>query len=168
MTVCEPTIRLLALVADIGVDDFGSAARNSDRIAAVDVGDGGEIGAGDQNRHADQRQPGRVGDFAGNRTLLIVCGVAPHEQDYPVVRNPMGDVGSLEDGRDYRIDVAAGDVRRNALRYVDVVVVEEGVAALRFDAFQHLRQRRIVEVEPYFLRIILRGGLCGESCYCCN
>jgi hypothetical protein len=80
----------------------------------------------------------------------------------------MGDVGSLEDGRDDRIDVAAGDVRRNALRYVDVVVVEEGVAALRFDAFQHLRQRRIVEVEPYFLRIILRGGLCGESCYCCN
>ena len=47
-------------------------------------------------------------------------------------------------------------------------IIAEAVAALRFDAFQHLRQRRIVEVEPYFLRIILRGGLCGKSCYCCN
>ena len=62
--------------------------------------------------------------------------------------------------RDRKGDVP---VERNILG-----VVEEGVAALRFDAFQHLRQRRIVEVEPYFLRIILRGGLCGESCYCCN
>ena len=136
-----------------------------DQVVSVDVGSRADVGPLlHEYRHADQGFAAVVLDRThdAQRGLLLgftrCCGLA--DDDLPSGEFP----GVLRSGEEHFEHIPDGLVRdadRHAARGVeDVVVVDENIVALVFDAREYLLERDILQVER---DACIRGGrLCGD------